>query len=148
MLYKIDFYAGETLKNKSTSTRENACRGTRLVGIVRFERTHEGVKDPFCKLSEPCLRTVSQLVDKFCDESIVSLFLNTHSRRSPLGCLFYIELSSSRKSIKPIFRTPLSSYQRFLMSFLIITFGKLSPVREKGFSSCAAFSSSGRAKAD
>lgn len=46
MLYKIDFYAGETLKNKSTSTRENACRGTRLVGIVRFERTHEGVKVP------------------------------------------------------------------------------------------------------
>ena len=55
---------------------------------------------------------------------------------------------SSRKSINPILSTPLSSYQRFLISFLIITFGKLSPVSESGFNSCAAFSSSGSANAD
>ena len=42
---KIDYLMRKkTNKNKSTSTREIACRGTRLAGIAGFEPTSDGVK--------------------------------------------------------------------------------------------------------
>jgi hypothetical protein len=55
---------------------------------------------------------------------------------------------SNRKSIKLIFRTPLSSYHDFPMSFRMMILGNESPVKLKGFNSAACFSASGMANAD
>ena len=52
---------------------------------------------------------------------------------------------SRRKSQMPRFRTPSSLNHRLPMSWRTTIFLKLSPVRENGLSSCARFSSSGRA---
>ena len=56
--------------------------------------------------------------------------------------------SSSRKSMIPIFKIPLSSYQRFRMSCRTMILGKESPVSKKGLFSVSAFFSSGSARAD
>ena len=46
MLYEIDFFRRRKPTKEKRLNARNSCRGARLVGIVRFERTHEGVKDP------------------------------------------------------------------------------------------------------
>ena len=63
-------------------------------------------------------------------------------------CSFYISSLSKRKSITLIFKMPLSSYQRFPISFLTTILGKESPVSVNGLSSTSAFSSVGIAYAD
>ena len=54
------------------------------------------------------------------------------------GSAYTIKLSS-RKSITPILRTPLSLYQRLQISWLKIIFGNESPVRENGLFSGSCF---------
>ena len=63
-------------------------------------------------------------------------------------CSFYISSLSKRKSITLIFKIPLSSYQRFPISFLTTILGNESPVSVNGLSSTSAFSSVGIAYAD
>ena len=65
-----------------------------------------------------------------------------------LYALFYISSLSKRKSTTLIFKMPLSSYQRFPISFLTTILGKKSPVSVNGLSSTSAFSSVGIAYAD
>ena len=60
----------------------------------------------------------------------------------------YISSLSKRKSIKLIFKIPLSSYQRLPISFLTTIFGNESPVKANGRSSASAFSSVGIEYAD
>ncbi len=61
-------------------------------------------------------------------------------QRLPIFCCAnYTRESSSRKSRMPMFRIPLSSYQRLRISWRTMIFGKASPVRDSGLFSVADF---------
>ena len=76
------------------------------------------------------------------------VFVHSVSPPTIAICSFYISSLSKRKSITLIFKIPLSSYQRFPISFLTTILGKESPVSVNGLSSTSAFSSVGIAYAD